>query len=74
MFKSKCTYRHNNPSNTLDIYILAIYNINYKRIKMKVNYINKLNKRLQYTGKGRDGYSDTIEILAENYKDWEKIS
>lgn len=63
-------YRHSNPHASLDILVLNVYHVNETRTKMKVKYITRWSERVQYTGKGLDQHSDTIEIQTKDFENW----
>lgn len=73
MFQKGKIYRHRNPNATLDIKVLSVLDVNGDRTKMKVFYVTRNTKNLQYTGKGHTGYEDKIEIQSANYDDWKEI-
>lgn len=69
----KGVWRHSNKHASLDIKILKIVHINDERTKLKVMYISRSSGDLQYTGRGSDGYTDTVRILKSDYDNWRKI-
>lgn len=61
-------YRHSDPNATLDVLVLNILHVYPDKYKLKVHYINKFTGRIQYTGVGRNGDTDTVCISKEDFK------
>lgn len=72
-FKPSVRYRHVRDFCTLDIKVLSVVHQNSERIKLKIMYINKFSNNAQYTGRGRDGMTDTVSIRVEDYDQWIRI-
>jgi hypothetical protein len=72
MFHKDGSFEHSNPNTTLYIRVLSVIHLNEERIKLKVNYHHKTNDRMQYTGIGATGYSDTIVIKRKDFANWTK--
>lgn len=70
MFYRNGSFEHSNPNTTLYIKVIGILALNEERIKLKVNYHHKTNDRLQYTGRGVTGHTDTIVIKRKDFKNW----
>jgi len=69
-FYKDSNYEHETSAATLYIRVVNVIHVNSKRAVLKVNYLHKLSGRIQYTGTGITGYTDTIRILTEDFKYW----
>lgn len=73
MFIRGKIYRHIAANSSLDIKVLSVDHINAKRAKLKVQYVLKLTRRVQYTGKGARGHTDRIVVKSDQWKYWKPV-
>lgn len=66
-------YRHSNPNCTLDIQVISVFHVNDERVVLKVFYPHRVGNRIQYTGMGKDGHTDTIRIRKVDFPHWELV-
>lgn len=72
-FRSGGTYRHI-TSQDLDILVIRVPYFDEKRSKLKIHWVSKTSGNIRHLPGGRADGQASIEIKAEDYKNWTRIS
>lgn len=72
-FRNGGTYRHI-TSQDLDILVIRVPYFDEKRTKLKIHWVSKTSGTIRHLPGGRADGQASIEIKAEDYKNWTRIS
>lgn len=72
-FKPGCVYRHDTAKD-LDILIVKVRYVDQKRSKLTIRWIDINSGNVRYFPNGRIDGTSNVEIKAEDYKYWKRLS
>jgi hypothetical protein len=67
VFQKGNIYRHISPNVTLDIFVVSVNNIDEKRIKLQIRYINRKGELIG------DFQPDKVQVLKKDLHNWRKV-